>query len=367
MSYLPVLEVTRGGIVESLHHGALAVADAQGRLLAVYGDPQALTFLRSSAKPFQALPLIESGAAERFGFAPPEIALACASHLGLDLHVETVIGMQDKCGVGEGDLLCGTHPPGDSETAQRFVRAGLEPTPNRNNCSGKHTGMLAQARHRGLPLADYVNPYHPVQQAILAAFGEMCALDARRPAASLQGSSRDTPQIVVGVDGCSAPNFAVPLLNAATAFARLADPGSLPPSRAAALKTIFSAMTAHPDMVRGPGGFDTELMRRRPGLIVAKGGAEGYQGLGIAAGALGPASPALGIALKIADGQPRAVHAVALEALRQLGVLSEVDLAALAEFGFSPREPQKNHRGLVVGEARPCFTLVADGGLGIAD
>ncbi len=344
MSYLPVLELTRGGIVESLHHGAIAAADAQGRLVASFGDSRTVTFLRSSAKPFQALPLVESGAAEAYGLTPREIALACASHKGLDMHAETVSAMQQKIGVTESDLLCGAHPLEDPETAARFHREGREPTPNRHNCSGKHTGMLAQAKYRSLPLTDYVNPRHGIQQTILQNFAEMCALRA--------------DEVVVGVDGCSAPNFAVPLVSAATAFARLADPARLPAPRAAALKIIFSAMTSHPEMVHGPKRFNTELMRVRPGVIVSKGGAEGYQGLGIAAGALGPGSPALGVALKIADGGSRAVAPVALEVLRQFGALGEAELKALEGFGFGPRLPLMNWRGLVVGEARTCFELV---------
>ena len=331
---LPVVELTRGGLVESLHHGALAVADAQGRLVASYGDARAVTFLRSSAKPFQALPLVESGAVERFGFTPREIALACASHKGLDMHAETVAAMQAKVGVSESDLLCGEHPV-----------EGHAPRPNRHNCSGKHTGMLALAALRGLPFADYINPEHGVQQTILQAFAEMCGMGAQA--------------IGVGIDGCSAPNFAVPLLNAATGFARLADPSGLAGPRASALKTIFAAMTAHPEMVHGPGGFDTELMRLRPGFIVSKGGAEGYHGLALAPGALGPASPALGIAMKTADGNSRATGVMALETLRQLGFLAEADLTTLAGFGFGVRVPQKNWRGLPVGEMRPCFQVIS--------
>jgi L-asparaginase II len=348
MPYLPVLELTRGNIVESLHHGAIAVADVTGRLVASYGDPRTVTFLRSSAKPFQAISLVESGAADAFGLTLREIALACASHKGLDMHAEAAAAMQQKIGVSESDLLCGTHPLEDPETAARLLREGRAPTPNRHNCSGKHTGMLAQARHRGLPLADYVNPQHGVQQTILKNFAEVCGLDAA--------------SVVVGVDGCSAPNFAVPLVAAATAFARLADPAarSVPAPRAAALKTIFSAMTTHPEMVRGPKGFDTELMRARPGVIVSKGGAEGYQGIGIAAGALGPGSPALGVALKIADGASRAVAPVALEVLRQVGALGELELQALESSGFGSRLPLNNWRGLAVGEARTCFELTSD-------
>ena len=259
------------------------------------------------------------------------------------MHAEAAASLQARIGASERDLLCGTHEVPDPETARRLVLAGQKPTPNRHNCSGKHSGMLVQARHRDLPLADYINPRHPIQQTILATFAEMVGLSQE--------------QVVAGVDGCSAPNFAVPLLNSALAFARLADPSGLPRQRADALRTVFYAMTAYPEMVRGPGGLDTELMRRRPGLLVTKGGAEGYHGMGIVPGALRPNSPALGVAIKVADGAGRAVPLVALEVLRQLGLLAEADFDALAEFNYAPRETLRNFRGLVVGEARPAFTL----------
>ncbi len=348
--YRPLVEYTRGGIVESVHAGAIAVVDAQGRLVAAYGDPAAVVFLRSSAKPFQTLPLIESGAAQAFGLPQREIAFTCASHLGMDMHAAAAASIQARIGASERDLLCGIHEVPDADTARRLVLAGQAPTPNRHNCSGKHSGMLVQARQRNLPLADYINPSHPVQQTILATFADMCGLSPS--------------QVVVGIDGCSAPNFAVPLRNAALAFARLADPSGLPPPRAAALRTVFQAMTAYPEMVRGPGGFDTEVMRRRPGQLVTKGGAEGYQGLGLPPGALRPNSPALGVALKVADGASRAVSIVALEVLRQLGLFGEADFEALAEFNYAPRETLHNFRGLVVGEARPAFALdLADSGV----
>ncbi len=347
MPFQPIYELTRGGIVESIHHGAIAVADAQGRLTASYGDPHLVTFLRSSAKPFQALPLVESGAAEKFGLTQREVAITCASHKGLDMHAETVMAMQAKIGASESDLLCGAHPLDDEATMKRLHRAGLEPTSNRHNCSGKHTGMLVQAHARGLPLADYINPQHEIQQTILAGFAALCDL---KP-----------DEVVVGVDGCSAPNFAVPLVHAATAFARLADPSGQPPARAAALRTLFNAMTTHPDMISGPRGFDTELMRLRPRFILSKGGAEGYLALALAPGALGKDSPALGIAMKCVDGASRAVTAAGLEVLRQLGALDDAALATLAGFGYGPRRPLANWRGLTVGEARTCFTLTADG------
>jgi L-asparaginase II len=343
MSYLPVVELTRGGIVESLHHGALAIADAEGRLIAAYGEPGIVTFLRSSAKPFQALPLVETGAAQAFDLPARELALVCASHRGLDMHAEVAARIQERIGATEADLLCGTHDIDDVETARRLVREGREPTPNRHNCSGKHSGMLMLARHLGHPLADYVNPRHPIQQLILSAFAEMCGLAPG--------------EVVVGIDGCSAPNFAVPLERAATAYARLANPGRLPHRRANALRTIFYAMTAYPEMISAPGRFDTELMRRRPGLLVAKGGAEGFYGLGLAAGALRPDSPGLGLAVKIADGAGRAVHVVVLEVLRRLGLLDAADFEALDNFGFGARMPLRNFRQLTVGEIRPAFTL----------
>ncbi len=343
MSYLPVVELTRGGIVESVHNGALAIADNQGRLIASYGDPDAVTFLRSSAKPFQAVAMVESGAATAYDLTPREIALTCASHQGMDMHAETAASIQEKIGVTEADLLCGVHDPGDEATARRLDRAGEAPTANRHNCSGKHSGMLVLARHHDWPLANYVHPEHPAQRLILKTFAEMCGL---APA-----------DVLVGVDGCSAPNFAVPLVNAATAFARLADPLRLPHRRANALRTIFYAMTAYPEMIAGPGSFDTELMRRRPGLMAAKGGAEAYYGLALAAGALRPGSPALGLALKIADGNERARPVVVLEALRQLGVLDEDDYDALLLHGFGPRLTLRNFRGVPTGETRPTFDL----------
>jgi L-asparaginase II len=341
--YEPVIIFTRGRIVESFHNGAIAVVDTEGHLVASYGDPHAVTYLRSSAKPFQTLPLVESGAAEQFGLTPRELAITCASHLGLDMHVETVSSLQQKIGVSESDLLCGTHPLSDPATAARLIRAGQAPPPLRHNCSGKHTGMLAQARFRGEPIADYVNPLHPVQQAILQTFAEMCDMEPQ--------------EVVIGIDGCSVPTFAVPLANAALAFARLADPSRLPAARAAALRTIFAAMTTNPEMVRGPGEFDTEIMRLCPGKLVSKCGAEAFVGMGLAPGARGAGAPALGVAAKIGDGSARADMLVGTEVLRQLGALDKEQISKLTELGLGPARVLRNCRGLEVGEARPCFEL----------
>src|SRR5512140_2317736 len=218
--YQPVFEVTRGGIVESVHYGAAAVVDSSGRLLAWYGDPKIVTFLRSSAKPFQALPFIERGGDQTFHLTSKETAILCASHEGTDEHVEVIKGIQAKVGVQESDLLCGTHLLSHVPTVEA-MRARSEPlSPNRNNCSGKHTGMLAYARMRGLPIADYISPEHPVQKTILATFSEMCGIEPER--------------VQIGTDGCSAPNFAIPLSNAALGYARLCDPHNLSQERAPA-------------------------------------------------------------------------------------------------------------------------------------
>jgi L-asparaginase II len=348
----PVFELTRGTIVESTHYGSVAVVDSNGRLLAWFGDPSVVTFMRSSAKPLQVLPFIEQGGDQAFHLTSKEIAIMCASHEGSDEHVDVIKGIQAKIGVQESDLLCGTHLLTHLPTVEAMKNRGESLSPNRNNCSGKHTGMLAHARMRGLPIADYINPDHPVQKTILAAFSEMCGMEPE--------------QVKIGTDGCSAPNFAIPLSNAALGFARLCDPRDLFQKRAAACRRITSAMMANPVMVSGTGRFDTRIMEVCSKRIVAKGGAEGYMALGIIAGAMGAGSPGIGIVFKISDGDlavrdaegifhNRVRPAMALEILRQLGCVSEKELEALAEFG--PVRPVINGRRIVVGESRPAFSL----------
>ncbi len=336
----PMVEVLRGRIVESVHFGALAAVDSSGCMLINFGNPQAVTFLRSSAKPFQALPFVETGGVETYHLTERELAVMCASHSGTDDHVHVVSGMQMKVHVGEENLLCGTHIPYDEETQKRLIRNGEAPTPLRNNCSGKHTGMLAQCLMRNVPIEDYINPHHPVQETILQTFAEMCDMQVK--------------DVELGIDGCSAPNFATPLFNAALGYARLADPSGMPEKRAIALRKIFHAMTTNPDMVSGPGLFDTLLMQATGGRVVCKGGAEGYQALGILPGATGPGSRGVGIAFKIADGDPagRARPLVTLAILRELGVLGTEQVETLARFDA---RPLRNLRKLEIGEIRPCY------------
>jgi len=348
----PLFEVTRGSIVESVHYGSIAVVESTGRLVYSYGDPKAVVFLRSSAKPFQVLPFVEHGGVEYFGFSPRELSIACASHEGSDMHVQTIQEIQKKVGIQESHLQCGIHMPSDVNSFKSLLRKDEQPTPNRNNCSGKHSAMLAHAKMRGLPLENYLEISHPIQQDILASFAEMCQLPVK--------------EVGLGIDGCSAPNFAVPLFNAALAMARLCDPRELSEVRASACRKIISAMTTYPEMVSGYGDFDYELMKTGRGRIVCKRGAEGYQIIGLLPGTLRPDSPGIGIALKVSDGDAsrrsldlanviRVRPAVTLEILHQLEALSSEQEQALASFG--PEKSVKNHRGIVTGQSRPAFHL----------
>jgi L-asparaginase II len=242
--------------------------------------------------------------------------------------------------------------PGDVQALKTLIRQDKQPRTNHNNCSGKHTAMLAHAKMRGLPLENYLDINHPIQQDILDSFAEMCVLTV--------------DQIRLGIDGCSAPNFAVPLYHAAYGFARLCDPNGLSETRASACRKVTSAMTSYPEMVSGYGEFDEQLMKAGEGKIVCKRGAEGYQIVGVLPGVLRPESPGLGIAVKVADGDAsrlgsglesvnRVRPAVVVEILRQLGVLSSKQEQALAAFG--PEKSILNHRGLVTGTSRPLFKL----------
>ncbi|BCY17535.1 MAG: asparaginase [Chloroflexi bacterium] len=334
-----MVEVTRGNIVESVHYGAAAVVDSHGKLIASYGDPNATSFLRSSSKPFQALPFIELGGDEKFGFTSAEIGLICASHSGTEEHKAALKKLQAKIGISESDLLCGIHPPLYKEAADALMMKGEKPTQNNHNCSGKHTGMLAHAKMRGASLTDYLDLDHPVQQSIIKAFSEMCDVPKEK--------------IEIGIDGCSAPVFAIPLYNAALGLARLSDPWDLEKNRAKACQKIFNGMTGAPFMVAGPERFDTDFMNQMNGRVLTKTGAEGYQVFGIPAQ---NGKPGMGIALKMADGDvtERSRSLVGLEILRQIGAISNDDLAKLGQYYT---RKIYNWRHIEVGEMRPCFTL----------
>lgn len=341
-SYKPLVHATRGDLVESIHLGAIAVVDHHGNLFASFGDPELVTYLRSSSKPLQALPLIELGGAEHFHLTDSEISLMCASHRGLDIHIEVLEKLQQKIGVSEANLLCGTHPLSDKQTVEAMLLRGEKLNQNRHNCSGKHTGFLAQALLRNKSLENYIDLSHPVQDLVLETFSEMVHVPKEK--------------IFIGIDGCSIPVFGIPLRNAGWGFASLCDPFKLSPSRAKACLKIVKAMMNEPEMVSGPGQFDTELMKIGRGKIIAKAGAEGYQSIGLLPGAFVKNSPALGIVFKIADGDSlnRARPLVGIEILRQLGALDDQQIKSLSDFYI---RPIKNWRSVEVGKLEPVFQL----------
>lgn len=336
-----LVEVWRGPIVESRHRGHLTAVDGRGNTVAELGSPQAVTYVRSSGKPFQALPVIVSGAADRFGFTEQEIAIACGSHSGEAIHVDTVRSMLAKIGLDEGALKCGVHEPFSVAVARELVQTQTPPSVLQNNCSGKHAAMLALALHVGAPAETYDHPNNPVQQAIMKTVAEF--------------SDIPLDQIAIGVDGCGAPVFGIPVRAMALMYARLvAPPDSFDAATQAACKRIVTAMIDFPEMIGGTKDrLDTELIKAGAGRLISKIGAEGVYTVGVRPCAEWPNG--LGLALKIEDGDDhRARPPAVIEALRQLNVLAENELSALSSYAPTMIT---NRRGERVGEARAAFTL----------
>jgi L-asparaginase II len=330
-----VVEVLRGPIVESRHPLHIAVMDAEGRLRAFAGDPEILTFFRSSAKPFQALPLVTDGAMDRFGLTLEELALCCGSHSGERRHVEGVLSIFRKIGLSDAALACGAHPPLHAESRRALREAGLEPGRVHNNCSGKHAGMMALARARGWEPGGYEKAEHPVQRRLMSETARWAGIPVEA--------------LALGIDGCGVVSFGLPLGAMALAYARLAAAARVGDRDAT---YIVGAMTAYPEMVAGEGRLCTDLMRRTSGRLFAKIGAEGVYCVGV------PGAE-LGIALKVEDGASRAVGPGILGALGELDLISDEDLGALERHAY----PEvRNTLGEVVGQIRANLALdVADG------
>jgi L-asparaginase II len=334
MSEAPVLvEVTRGGMVESRHRGNAVACDAAGRIVMAWGDATLPVYARSALKPLQALPLIASGAADAFGLGDRELALACGSHHGEPIHVEAVRRWLARIGCDEQDLECGAHRPNDPAAADALVRTGEAPSALHNNCSGKHAGFLSAARHLGEETRGYIAPDHPAQRRVIRAVEAMTGLDLA-----------DAPR---GTDGCGIPVVAIPLAGLARAMARMADPRDVPPELAAASARLLAAMRAEPLMVSGSTGFATALLRAAGGQVCAKPGAEGVYAAVL---------PHLkvGIALKVEDGAGRAGEVALGAILSRLGALDRAAAASLAG-RFEPLV--RNVAGAVVGAIRPAAAL----------
>jgi len=329
--YVPVAVVTRAGLVESTHHGVAVAAHASGGIIAAWGNPAHLTFPRSSLKPFQAIGLVETGAADALGLGTEELALACASHRGEQIHDSRVRAWLNRLALDESALVCGPDYPTDEASAHEHIRAGHGKSRVWHNCSGKHCGFLTFARRLGAPQQGYDDPAHACQRYYVEALSEFLRFSA--------------DDLTWGADGCALPAPAMRMSAAALALARLAARETPSPTRKAAIQRLLDAMRAHPRLVSGTGTINEFMIAATDGEVLVKTGAEGY----IVAVAPGRG---LGLAVKVADGTSRARVAVLIEALRQLGVLSDgvaEDLAAQAV------PPVCNSVGDVVGAVRVCL------------
>ncbi len=330
-------EVRRGGMVESIHMGAIAVVDVEGKLLAHAGDADLFAYYRSSAKPFQAVPLVESGAADRFGFTPAELALCCASHKGSPRHQQQVRAMLGKLGLDDGALRCGIMVPGDRQEAARVLGGMVEGSPLHCDCSGKHTGMIATCLQMGDPIEGYLDAEHPHQRRIRAAMAEVC----RFPADGMK----------LAIDGCGVPTFGMPLRHFAVSWATLACPMDAPVragrEHAAALNRLREAMVAVPFNVAGEGDLVTNVLELGKGTLVVKSGAEGLMCMGMPA-------HGIGVAIRIGDGSHRSLPVVVASVLEQLGL---TDRSIVEGIRDRHNAEIRNHNGRIVGDVRAAFFL----------
>lgn len=337
----PLVEVKRGSITESRHRGHIVAVDGDGQIVAQLGAPQTVTYLRSSSKPHQAVPLVASGAADRFGFTEKEVAISCASHNGEAIHTETVARMLKKIGLDASALKCGVHEPYSLDAARELRERGETPTVLHNNCSGKHTGMLALALHLNAPTETYDQPDNPVQLNIVRRIEQFSGVPVE--------------DVAVGVDGCGVPTFGVTVRAIALMYARLvAPPDDFDEATRSACRRIVAAMTEYPEMIGGRAErLDTVIMQAARGGLVSKVGAEGVYTAGVLPCAEWPRG--LGLALKVEDGEDRRARpTVVIESLRQLGVLKDDSLEAVKPYASFPI---RNHRGDEVGEVRASFKL----------
>ena len=330
-------EVTRGELVESTHPGVVVVADVTGKLLACHGDSEHVAYFRSAAKPFQAVPLVESGAADAFGFTPEDLALACASHDATPAHQRGVARMLTKIGLDEDALRCGVAPPPDPQEAARITLGLKAQSQLQCECSGEHAGMLAACLHLGYPLQSYIEPDHPLQRCIR----DIVAQALRLP----------EDDLVTGTDGCRIPTFAAPVRTFAVAYATLADPKQAPAKAgrklAKSLDRLREAMTAHPTLIGGEETLDSDIMALSEGRIVAKLGAEGLLCLAVP-------ERGLGIAIAADDGSSRALGPAAVGVIEQLELAEPAIVDTLRE---RHAETVKTFGGEPVGEMRPAFQL----------
>ena len=307
----PVLvETWRGDVVENRHRGAIAVCDPRGRLLHSWGNVEALVYPRSSIKLLQALPLVESGAADHYKLDASELALACSSHGAEPRHTETVERWLERIELDVEALECGPHAPNHQPTAESMLMRHLAYGRVHNNCSGKHTGMLTTCRYLGEPTQGYIEREHPAQQRWFDALGQMADIDMRR--------------LPWSYDGCGIPVIAMPLNHIATAFARIAAPDDLPATRCSAIERLAGAIAADPFMVAGSDRLCTRVIQQSGRRTLVKTGADGVYTAALQ-------EKGLGVALKMDDGNGEAAQVAILSILRQLDGLHIDELARLED------------------------------------
>jgi L-asparaginase II len=329
----PLIDVTRGEIVECVHRGDIAIVNTEGKLLFRAGNPNKLTYFRSAAKPIQAMNVILSGAADYYGFTDKELAIMCASHYAEEQHINTVGQILERIGLDKSHILSGSSKPLSKKMAFRYAWENREDDVLFNDCSGKHAGMLSVCLQNGYSINDYISPDHPMQKEIIDLLGEMTGFSPHR--------------IELGIDGCSVPVHALPLYNMAYAYANLVSPSSLDSAKAQAAEKTFKAMTNHPFMIAGTDGFCTELIKHTNGKLIGKVGAEGIYCVGLK-------EEGIGIAVKIEDGSMDVLPPVVMKILETMNILDRDELKSLNKFRIIN---SYNDVGTKVGEIYPVFEL----------
>ncbi|MBP7175535.1 MAG: asparaginase [Thermoclostridium sp.] len=329
-----VIELTRNGMVESVHDGNVAVVQENGTLTHFLGDPEQICYFRSSAKPFIVLSHLAKKIHKAFGFTLKEIAIMASSHSGGKQHVETLMSIAGKLGVQESDINCGVREPYGNNEKFELYGSGVLPSQWHNNCSGKHLGFIAACKVMGWPLDNYWDISHPIQQDILACIAEFS----------------DTPKesIHIGIDGCGVPVFGVPLKKMALAYARLFNPDCFNGKYTEAQELLHRAVTEYPEMIAGNGRLDTDLIRMTKGELFGKMGADGVF-------CVHCHQQGIGIAVKIQDGGIRAVDPVVIETLSQLGILQKEMLEKMNHYHYPS---VMTWTGKIIGLINPVFQLV---------
>lgn len=326
--------ILRGPHVEAVHYASVAVVNETGGVTHHLGDPYVVTMMRSSIKPFQALPFVISGAADHFKFSNKQLAILCGSHSGTDDHVATVLANLKAAGNLSSHLDCGAHLPIGMQTEGKYPTQGEDEDTLRHNCSGKHSGFLALARFLGESPEEYLNPAGKTQSTIRKALAEVCEYPEEK--------------LIPAIDGCSAPNYPMPISHLALGFRKFANGEGKTEEVRAAFRRLKTAINEFPEMVSGEKRFDLNLMRSFPGNVVCKGGAESLQAIGFA-------EPRIGIAVKVLDGGSRALAAITVEVLRQLGLIS--DFGKFPHLAQYERPEIRNNRNRLTGHVVTDFTL----------